>query len=340
MFKIRIATKSDMNRIKELYYSIIDSMSEKIYKIRFPYSSIKLFEQSIDNGEVYIGEIRDKICACMILNHECNEGYNKVDWGLQAQSNEITVIHSLAVHPNFFAQGFAKLMVKFAINHSIKNNQKAIRIDILSKNLPALRLYRKLNFNFIATLKLFYPNNGLMDYDLYEYLLPPLVTMRPFTIEELSDAQKMINRSFASNYSYFPQSICYDENEPIGILSIRHYFNSDKSKTMALIAEGKIIGGVVLTVCEDSNSYVNLFYIDVDMQKKGLGYASWLAVEREFSQIKSWILETPICLIKNACFYVNKCGFSIVKIKDQKHDFRMFVFRKDIKEIEDEVNIY
>ncbi|WP_425256003.1 GNAT family N-acetyltransferase [Leptospira yanagawae] len=49
------------------------------------------------------------------------------------------------VHPNYQNLGLGKKMIKFIIEHSIKNNFDSIRFDVFSKNKNALNLYSRFN---------------------------------------------------------------------------------------------------------------------------------------------------------------------------------------------------
>ena len=62
-------------------------------------------------------------------------------------------------------------MVQKAIELGKSAKAKAIRLDVLSGNYPAERLYRKLGFKYVDTVQMFYENSGLTDFLLFEYTL-------------------------------------------------------------------------------------------------------------------------------------------------------------------------
>ena len=62
-------------------------------------------------------------------------------------------------------------MVSFLIDKARRENQKAIRLDILLGNAPAYKLYEAMGFVFIDRIELFYEDTGLVAFDLYEYVI-------------------------------------------------------------------------------------------------------------------------------------------------------------------------
>ena len=65
-------------------------------------------------------------------------------------------------------------------------------------------------------------------------------------------------------------------------------------------------------------------------QGKGLGQKALKMVEDTFPETKIWRLVTPTQVLRNAVFYVNKCGYSIVQVDeyDKNKECGMFVFEK------------
>ena len=113
----------------------------------------------------------EDIAAAMVLNHTCNEAYAQASWPTDAAPHEVTVIHTLAVHPQYTRKGLAKELVRFAIQRARSGGQKVIRLDVLAGNLPAERLYPSLGFTYVDTLPMYYEDTGQTDYKIYELKL-------------------------------------------------------------------------------------------------------------------------------------------------------------------------
>lgn len=83
---------------------------------------------------------------------------------------------------------------------------------------------------------------------------------------------------------------------------------------------------------DTSNHAVNLpdrLFIAPAYQGEGHGYRAWREIKQHCTTAPVWKLRTPTYLIVNACFYINKCGFSITGVEDVVKDgIGMFVFTK------------
>lgn len=91
----------------------------------------------------------------------------------------------------------------------------------------------------------------------------------------------------------------------------------DKSATSYCIYwEEVLIGGTILWINEDNNNYLGTIFIDINYENKGIGTKVWHEIEGMYPNTKVWNTETPIFSYRNHNFYVNKCGFHIVKIEN------------------------
>ena len=84
---------------------------------------------------------------------------------------EFSVIHALGVLPSHHGRGFARELVAAAKEIARSRGHRALRLDVLNGNIPAVRLYESEGFRFVSRVKLFYEDTGLTDFLLYEYAL-------------------------------------------------------------------------------------------------------------------------------------------------------------------------
>lgn len=172
MLDIRKANESDYPLVIDFYYEIIDAMQDAQYSPgwkRDIYPSREDLIGFIGRGELYIGSIDNTPVSCMVLNHECNEGYKEIQWSAQAANSEILFIHILCVSPAYRGRGIAKEMVRYAANLARAHGMKAIRLDVLYGNLPAVKAYTAMGFQYRGTVRMYYDDTGWTDYEAYEF---------------------------------------------------------------------------------------------------------------------------------------------------------------------------
>ncbi|MDD6794180.1 MAG: GNAT family N-acetyltransferase [Clostridiaceae bacterium] len=170
--KISKGSMENLEEIELLYNDLIDHLNEGInypgwIKDVYPTKNDAL--KGIDENCLYIAKNEsNKIVGSIILSHEPEEGYEKVTWNSPNDYNNIFVVRTFAVHPNYLKSGIGKMLLDFASDLALKSNVTSIRLDVYRKNLPAIRLYEKCGFTYIDTVDLGYSEYGLDLYKLYE----------------------------------------------------------------------------------------------------------------------------------------------------------------------------
>lgn len=174
--EIRKAADGEFTRVWDFYGSLIDTMEHAEFKPgweREVYPTRTFLRESIENGELYVGELDGQLASCMVLNHQYNDGYREVPWSVEATDAELLVLHALGVHPSFAGRGVAKQMVEKAQSIAAAENVKTIRLDVLEGNLPAEKTYVKMGFRYLTTLPMYYEDTGWTNFKVFEYILPP-----------------------------------------------------------------------------------------------------------------------------------------------------------------------
>lgn len=91
-------------------------------------------------------------------------------------------------------------------------------------------------------------------------------------------------------------------------------------KVYCIMKDGAAVGGAVLIINEESqHNKLDLFFIFKEYLNQGLGAAAWEVIEREHPKTVVWELVTPYFEKRNINFYINKCGFHIVKYFNKYH---------------------
>ena len=98
------------------------------------------------------------------------------------------------------------------------------------------------------------------------------------------------------------------------------------------------VGGMCLFINDNLEGYLQNLFIDIAFWNQGIGQVMWNYVEKKFSYVNIWRLETAGYSRRNHNFYVNKCGFKIIHIIDPNKKNRpypgYYVFEKNLKEKE------
>lgn len=174
MLDIRAARAGEFAAVRGFYHELIDMMEGSEFHPRwekYVYPSDDFLRSSIERGELYVGMLGEEIAAAMVINGEGADGYDGAPWSVRAADGEFSVIHALGVLPPHHGRGFARELVRAAIDKTRAKGMKALRLDVLNGNLPAVRLYESEEFRLVSRVKLFYEDTGLTDFLLYEYAL-------------------------------------------------------------------------------------------------------------------------------------------------------------------------
>ncbi len=168
------ARQDQFQAVRAFYHAVIDEVGQSRNSVGWKkdiYPSPEYLDQSIRAGELFIATESETIVGAMILNHQANAEYRKVRWITTANEADVTVIHALGVHPFFQRQGYARQMVRFAVEYARSQQQKTVRLDVLKRNVAAGKLYAGMGFQVLCTLPMFYDDTGWADFQLYEYPL-------------------------------------------------------------------------------------------------------------------------------------------------------------------------
>ena len=67
------------------------------------------------------------------------------------------------------------------------------------------------------------------------------------------------------------------------------------------------------------HNQLQLLFVNVDCHNRGVGHATWQAIEALHPETEVWETHTPYFDQRNIHFYVNKCGFHIVEFFCKYH---------------------
>ena len=109
------------------------------------------------------------------------------------------------------------------------------------------------------------------------------------------------------------------------------YLNSG-SEAYKIIKGGVLIGGLNLYISSSNRNHLGNIFIDVPYQDQGIGKIVWEFIENKYPNTLKWITETPGFSKRNHHFYINKCGFRVVRIDHPKDKYEeSYILEKTIK---------
>ena len=110
------------------------------------------------------------------------------------------------------------------------------------------------------------------------------------------------------------------EDEIISKTEIEESMEAQGAETYHIVADGKIVGGVVLTINRKTqHNSLDLLFLNEMCHSKGIGLAAWKKIEQIYPETRVWETVTPYFEKRNIHFYVNKCGFKIVEFFNPHH---------------------
>ncbi|NLK94499.1 MAG: GNAT family N-acetyltransferase [Clostridiales bacterium] len=100
---------------------------------------------------------------------------------------------------------------------------------------------------------------------------------------------------------------------------LRKFALNEDSTAYKIYYKEELIGGIILWINKETNiNFLGNIFIDPNYENKGIGKLVWQFVESKYPNTVKWCSETPGFSRRNHNFYVNKCGFHIVKIENPK----------------------
>lgn len=174
MIIFQMAKMNEFHQVMEFYYDLIDSFAGAESRpgwIKGVYPSEPMIQAAIEGEELLIALQDGELVGAMILNHTYPDEYEKGEWAVQAEKEEVMSIHALGVSAACQGKGVAKRMLACAAGICSGRHAKVIRIDVLGTNLTAKKLYPAAGFHYAGTVQLFYEDTGWTDFELYEMVL-------------------------------------------------------------------------------------------------------------------------------------------------------------------------
>lgn len=114
---------------------------------------------------------------------------------------------------------------------------------------------------------------------------------------------------------------------------IRKYFFGNGANAFKASKDNKLIGAVNVFINRNNENFLGNMFVDSSCQDKGLGSTMWKFIESKYPETKKWRTETPGFSKRNHNFYVNKCGFKVVRIENPGDKYEEnYILEKDMRQ--------
>ena len=123
---------------------------------------------SIDRGEQFACVREGAVLGAVVLSEDPEGRYDLANWSRDLRQGEYLAVHILAVDPAFEHRGVGGFLVDQSIAYAKAHGYKAIRLDVLPENLPAINLYRSRGFTCAGRHELMRNIPYIPIFELYE----------------------------------------------------------------------------------------------------------------------------------------------------------------------------
>lgn len=154
----------NLNELEELYDQLNDYLIETINYPGWRKNVYPIRETArigIKEKALYIVRENNKIVGSAIIRNRPEKAYRTVKWGIEAADDQVAVIYTFVIHPQYLKKGIGKKLLYFIIEKCRALDQKALRLDVYEKNTLAIHLYESCGFHYVDTVDLGYGNYGL-----------------------------------------------------------------------------------------------------------------------------------------------------------------------------------
>ena len=157
--KIRVAMLTDFNEVAAMFKNAITNMNNNgLYQWDDTYPDENLIRSDIENGEMYLSIVNDRIVASATVNQMQEPEFETGDW--KYHCSLYAVIHRMCVDPGASNRGIGARTI-LAIEGMMKDKGfESIRLDTYSQNPIAIRLYEKLNYDRVGCIRYDYIKNN------------------------------------------------------------------------------------------------------------------------------------------------------------------------------------
>ena len=175
IMEIKKCTEADIQPVTDFYDKTVKWLDEHInypkwrYKI---YPSLKYVKLMTEEGSQYMCIDQGKVVGAFVLNDNPHGAYEKGNWKKPLAPGTYLVLHTLATDSDMYRQGIGTEVINFCIRKAKKEGYRAIRVDVVPDNDPAIRFYERNGFTWAGDVDLELGIKAIPVFSLLELNLP------------------------------------------------------------------------------------------------------------------------------------------------------------------------
>lgn len=165
---------NDFEIVKSKYIDVIDhtpDIKQHVHWVYGKHPSDELLKSYIEKGEMYCLMDGHEIAGMTAITMYQGEDYECISWQEDLPSDQVAVIHLLAICPAYRGKALGMVILDEAMELALRKGKKALRLDVLKDNLPAWKMYERANFSYRGMQRLYAENTGMLDFMYYEKIL-------------------------------------------------------------------------------------------------------------------------------------------------------------------------
>ncbi len=150
---IRKCRNEDIELAGAFYDSVVEYLEKNVNYPKWVYKeypSEGFVREMTAANTLYICLEDDGIIGAFVLNDDPQGNYKKGRWNRDLKDGEYLVIHALAIASDKQGKGLGSKIVDFCIKEAREKGYKAVRLDAVPENTPAIKLYKKHGFVYVG----------------------------------------------------------------------------------------------------------------------------------------------------------------------------------------------
>lgn len=173
-YLIRSAEYADLMDAAEFYRKVCKGLEKGVNYPHWEWGARPCEEElysAIQAKDLYLARDGIKIVGGFILTRQQPAAFAGVDWGCDLPESEVGTLELLASLPAYKGRHVGQCLMDRIVSLAGEQGLRAIRLDCVPDNAPAIRLYKRNGFQEIATVDMGLGMYGLPWMTAFQLLL-------------------------------------------------------------------------------------------------------------------------------------------------------------------------